>query len=221
MEALADLVKVLFDPAAVFARVKEKPSFLIPFLGLAVVQIVLGIINLPFLKAALHAQMASRQLPAGAPDPSNFAIIGVIAVPIVLVIIFLISTLILWILVSVFGGDGKFATLLSVVTYASVPAVILLSIIGAVVLRMKGVEAMASPADLQPALGVDLLMPGAKGFVGGLLKAINPFSIWALVLTAIGVQVTHGLSKGSAYAVATIHFLFGAMLAGVGGMFQR
>jgi hypothetical protein len=221
MQALVDLVKVLFEPAAVFERVREKPRFLVPFLGLAVVQIIVGVINLPYLQAGMRAQMAGRTMPAGAPDPSSFAFIGVIAVPVVLVIIFLISTLILWVLVSVFGGEGKFGTLLSVVTYASVPSVILLSIIGAIVLRMKGVDTMTSPADLQPALGLDLVMPGVKGFLGGMLKAINPFSIWSLVLTAIGVKVTHRLSQGSAYGAATVHYLFAVLLAGVGGLFNR
>src|SRR2546422_7062443 len=32
----------------------------------------------------------------------------------------------------------------------------------------------------------------------------NPFSIWGLVLTAIGVSTTHRLSKGTGYTVATI-----------------
>lgn len=221
MGALVDLVKVLFEPGAVFERVREKPRFLLPFLGLAVVQLIIGVINLPYLQAGMRAAMAGRELPAGAPDPSKFAFIGVVAVPIVLVLLFLLSALILWILVSIFGGEGKFATLLSVSVYASVPAVVLLSIIGSVVLRMKGVEAMASPADMQPALGLDLLAPGAKGFVGGLLKAINPFSIWGLVLTAIGVSVTHKLPTSAGYTIGTISFaigaVIGALLAGLGG----
>lgn len=221
MGALVDLLKVLFEPGAVFERVREKPRFLVPFLALVVVQVVIALINLPYLQAGMRAAMAGREMPPGAPDPSSFAIIGVAAVPVVLVLLFLLSTLILWILVSIFGGEGKFATLLSLSVFASVPAVVLLSIIGSVVLRMKGLEAMTSPADMQPALGLDLLVPGAKGFTGGLLKAINPFSIWGLVLTAIGISVTHKLSQGTGYTIATISFLIGAMigalLAGLGG----
>ena len=220
MGAIADLFKVLFDPVPVFERVREKTPFLLPFLALAVVQIVVGIVNMPYLKAGIRASMAGREMPAGAPDPANFAFIGIIAVPIVIILLFLVSTLILWVLVSIFGGEGKFGTLLSVTVYASVPAVILLSIIGSVVLRLKGVDAMASPADLQPALGLDLLAPAAKGFTGALLKAINPFSIWGMVLTAIGVSVTHKLPRSTGYTIAMISFalgvLIGAALASMG-----
>jgi hypothetical protein len=222
MSAFADVFRVLVEPAPVFERIREKPRFLVPFLVLAAVQIAIGLFNLPFLKAGITASMAGRNLPPGGPDPANFAIVGVVAVPIVLAIIFLLSALILWVLVSIFGGEGKFVTLLSVTTYASVPAVILLSIIGSVVLRLKGIEAMTSPQDLQPALGLDLLAPSVTGFMGAVLKAINPFSIWGLVLSAIGVSVTHNLPRSTGYTVATISFVIGTLIAGVfasmGGM---
>jgi len=87
-------------------------------------------------------------------------------------------------------------------------------------LQMKGAGDITSQQDLQPALGLDLLAPGATGFVGAVLKAINPFSIWGLVLTAIGVSTTHRLSKGTGYAVATVVFVIGVLIAaGFAGMF--
>jgi hypothetical protein len=212
---------VLFDPTAVFQRVRERPRFLVPFLGLAAVTIVLGVINLPFTQAALRAQMAARaDLPQGGPDPSRFMWIGVIVAPIAILIFILVATLVLWVLVSIFGGEGKFGTLLSVVAYASVPTVVLMAIIGAIVLRIRGPESITSFMDLQPAVGLDLLAPGARGFTGMLLKGINPFSIWGLVLTAIGVSTTHQLGRGTSYTIATIAFvislLVGALLAGLG-----
>ena len=214
MNALLDLLRVLYEPEAVFQRVRARPRFLIPFLGLAVVQVVIGIINLPFLKAALQAQMAQRA--AGGPDPSQFAFIGLFVVPIIIGVALVISAFILWVLVSLVGGEGKFATLLSVATYASVPTVILLAIVGTVVLRIQGPQGLTSPADMQPALGLDLLIP-ATGFLGAVLKAINPFSIWGLVLTAIGVSTTHQLPKSSGYTVATISFVIGLLIAGAFG----
>ena len=211
--ALVDMAKVLFEPTAVFERVRERPRFLVPFLVVSVFQIALYFFNLPFLKAAMQAQMAGA--PAGGPDPSKFLWIGAVAIPIVFVIIYLISALVLWVLVSVVGGDGKFGTLLSVSAYASVPSVILLSIVGTIVLHLQGTGQITSQQDMQPALGLDLLVPSAKGFVGAVLKGINPFGIWALVLTAIGVSTTHRLSKGSGYMVAIIGFALGLCSAGV------
>jgi membrane protein, antimicrobial resistance system len=215
MGALLDVVKVLFEPGAVFERVRQKPRFLMPFLAIVVVQTILGVINLPYTKIALTAQMAARGgAQAGGPNPADFAWIGLIFVPIVFALIFLLSAFILWVLVSLVGGDGKFGTLLSVTTYASVPAVILLGIVSVVVIHIQGPGNLTSPADLQAALGLDLILSGSKGFVGAIAKGINPFSIWGLVLTALGVSTTHGLSKGSGYTVAISSFVFGLLIGG-------
>lgn len=215
MGAMLDLIKVLFEPGAVFERAREKPSFIVPFIGIAIVQLVVSFINLPFLKAAMQARMAAA--PAGGPDPSKFIGVGLIFVPIGIAIVLMISALVLWVLVSVLGGDAKLGTLLSVAAYAAVPSMVLLGIVGAIVLQLKGVGAVSSPADMQPALGLDLLLPDAKDFLGAALKAVNPFSIWGLVLTAIGVSTTHKLSKGTGYTVATISFLLGVLIAGAAG----
>jgi hypothetical protein len=210
--AFLDVFKVLFEPTAVFERVAQRPRFLVPFLVICAIQIAIYFVNMPFLKAGMAAQMASR--PAGGPDPSKFLFIGAFFIPIGIGIALLLGGLILWVLVSVFGGDGKFGTLLSVSTYAAVPPVILLAIVGTLVLQLKGVGQITSPQDMQPALGLDLLAPGAKGFIGAALKAVNPFGIWGLVLTAIGVSTTHRLSKGTGYTIATIGFLIGVLIAG-------
>ena len=209
---LADVVKVLYEPVPVFERVRERPKFLMPFLAVVALQLVLFVVNLPFYKAATAAQMAARQVPAGGPDPMVFVWVGAAFIPIVFAIIYLINGLVLWVLTSLTGGEGKFRTLVSVGLYASVPVVILLSIVGAIVLRMQGVGEITSQQDLQPSLGLDLIIP-SSGFLGALLKGINPFGIWTLVLTAIGVSTTHRLSKGSGYTVATIGFVITLLVA--------
>jgi hypothetical protein len=218
--AFLDVFKVLFEPGAVFERVRERPRFLVPFLVVCAVQLVLYFVNMPFIKAATQAQMAQAQVPAGGPDPMQFLWIGAVAIPIVFAVIYLINGLVLWVLTTVMGGDGKFSTLLSVGVYGSVPAVILMSLIGSVILRLQGVGEITSQQDLQPSLGLDLLVP-ATGFVGAILKGINPFGIWALVLTAIGVTTTHRVSKQTGYVIATITFLItlvvGGAFASLGG----
>jgi hypothetical protein len=216
--SLLDVVRVLYEPGAVFARIREEPSFLLPFVAICVVQIALYFANLPFLKAGMAAQLASR--PAGGPDPSKFLVIGAFFIPIGIGIALLIGGGLLWVLVSLFGGEAKFSKLMSVAAYSAIPSVILLGIVGAIVLQVKGVGDIASPQDLQPALGLDLLVPGATGFMGAALKAVNPFGIWGLVLTAIGVSTTHRLSKGTGYMIATVAFLIGVCIAGAfAGMF--
>jgi len=218
--SLLDVLKVLYEPSAVFERVREKPTFLVPYLVICAVQIAVYFVNMPFLKAGMAAQFAAR--PAGGPDPSKFLWIGAVFIPVGFAIGLLIGGGLLWVLVSIFGGEAKFSRLLSVTAYSAVPAVVLLTIVGAAVLQMKGVGQITSPQDMQPALGLDLLAPGATGFVGAALRAINPFTIWGLVLTAIGVSTTHRLSKQTGYIVATVSFLIGVIITGgAAAIFKR
>jgi len=219
-DAFADVIKVLFEPAAVFERVRARPRFFAPFLAIMAVQCVLFFVNLGYLKVALQAQMATQAQARPMPGTAVLAVFGLVGLIVVLGIIFALTGLVLWVLASVLGGgEAKFSTTLSVATYSAVPSAILLSIIGTIVLHMQGSAGLTSPQDMQPALGLDLLAPGAKGFVGALLKGINPFSIWGLVLMAIGVSITQRTSKGSGYTIAIAAFvvilLIGSGLAAI------
>ncbi len=207
MDAVLDLFRVLFEPAAVFGRVREKPRFLAPFLVLAVITVVMGVLQLPFVKAAITTQFTGEQAQAAL----KFAPIGIVIAPIAYCLFLLLNAFILWVGVSVFGGEAKFGTLLSVATYASI-SYTLLQIVGVIVLMMRGTGGIASMVDLQPAVGLDLLAPDAKGFVLALLRGINPFTLYGLFLTSVGVAVTHQTSKATAYAAATIQFLIALLL---------
>jgi hypothetical protein len=213
MDAVLDLFRVLFEPAAVFGRVREKPRFLAPFLTLAVITVVIGVVQLPFVKAAMTAQFTQtpNMTPEQAQTALKFAPIGVVIAPIAYCLFLLLNAFILWVGVSVFGGEAKFGTLLSVTTYASI-SYTLLQIVGVIVLMMRGTGGIASMVDLQPAVGLDLVAPDAKGFVLALLRGINPFTLYGLFLTSVGVAVTHQTSKATAYTAATIQFLIALLL---------
>jgi len=219
--SFVDVVKVLFEPTAVFERVRARPSFFAPFLTIIAVQCILFFVNLPYLKVALGAQMAAQSRPL--PGTGVLAVFGLLGLVIVLGIIFVVTGLILWMLASVLGGgEAKFSTMLSIAAYSAVPSAILLSIVGTIVLHLQGTSGLTSPQDMQPALGLDLLAPGARGFFGAVLKAINPFSLWGLVLMATGVSTTQRMSKGSGYTVAVVTFVIGLLIAGgLAAIFNR
>jgi len=218
MDAVWDLVRVLFEPTAVFERVRERPRFLLPAIGLSVIVIVITYFMQPFTQAAMASRMAqiAQQNPQAAANAAKFQSIGLVFAPIGVFIALLIAAVIYWLLVMlVAGGDAKFKTLLSVAAYTALPAILLqAATIG--VLKMKGVEAVSSMEDLRPPLGLNLLAPNTTGFTGAVLAGINPFSLWGMVLTAIGIQVTHKTSKGGAYTVAIIAMLLGVL---IGAMF--
>jgi hypothetical protein len=215
MGAVLDLVRVLFEPTAVFERLRERPKFLPPYLALAAVQLVIGFLQLPYMRAALAVQVAAmpQANPQAAETAQKFAAVGVVLGAIAIALILVINAGILWVLVSVIGGEAKFASLLSVSTYAFTTG-ILLQIAGLAVLMLKGTDAITGVEDLQPALGLDLLVPGAKGFTLAVLRGINPFSLWGVYLTATGITVTQRTSQRTGWIVAAIGLLLGLVIAG-------
>jgi hypothetical protein len=84
----------------------------------------------------------------------------------------------------------------------------------------RGVESVTSFQDARPPIGLDLLAPNARGFVGGLLNAVNPFSIWGVWLTGVGIAVTHKIGRGTGITVAAVAFLIGASLLALMQSFQ-
>lgn len=215
--AFTDVLKVLYEPAEVFEHVRARPKFLAPFLSIIAVQCILFFVNLPYLKVAIQAQMAASASAQSRPMPGGGMLVafGLIGLIIVLGLVFVVAGLLLWVLGSVLaGGEAKFSTMLSVAVYSAVPSGILLAVVGTIVLHLQGPSGLTSPQDMQPALGLDLLSPSTKGFMGAVLKGINPFSIWGMVLTAIGVTTTLRISKGTGYAIAGTAFVIGLLIAG-------
>lgn len=218
MGAVLDLVRVLFSPTEVFERLREKPVWFVPALALSVLITILNYLALPFRMASMAPQLAkaAAQNPNAPAQIEKIQQIAVFASPIFVLLLLLVVAGVLWLLVMLLaGGDGKYKTLLSVATYTALPS-LLLQVAGLVVLKMKGVESVSSPLDLQPPLGLNLIAPNVSGFLSGILAGINPFTIWGMVLTAIGIHVTHKTSKGSAYTVAIVAMLLGVLLGGAG-----
>lgn len=209
MGGVLDLFNVLYDPNAVFARVKEKPRFWGPFLGLAVLQVAITVLMIPYSRALMAAMVQARGGAGAAPSWAVY--VGVVTAPIFLAIGLLLGAAVLWILVSMLAGEASFRHLLSVATYVGVTG-ILMTVASLAVLKLSGGR-VQTPADMRPGFGLDLLAPNATGFLKTLLWMVNPFTLWGLVLTGLGVAGTHNASKGSAFTIATVAFVINALIA--------
>src|SRR2546423_11373650 len=100
--SFADIIKVLFEPAAVFERVRARPSFFAPFIAIVAVQCVLFFVNLAYLKVGLQAQMAASGRPV--PGTAVLAVFGLGFLLIFLTLLLLLAGLVLWVGASVLGG---------------------------------------------------------------------------------------------------------------------
>ena len=79
---------------------------------------------------------------------------------------------------AVFRGLA-YASLISYGAY-----VLLVGILG--FMRLQGGQTIEGPADIVPAIGLDLLAPDSEGHARGILNSVNVFSLWWLVVLVYG-----------------------------------
>lgn len=207
MQAVLDLVRVLYEPKPVFDRVTERPRVLAPLLSLIALWVAFQLLLLPYARPIIEAAMRTAMERRGAsPDQmpamgSTVVVITIVSQVVVFALLAAIGGLLLWVLGAISGADAKFGTLFSVSLYGTMPF-ILQQFVTVIVLMVRGPQNITNPMDLQPALGLDLLAPASKGFMRVLLAGVNPFSIWGVWLTGLGVSITSKTSRGAGLFVA-------------------
>jgi hypothetical protein len=206
MDAVLDVFRVLYDPGAVFARLREKPRILVPYAVIVVFLITTTLLLQPYTQKAMEALRASLPPEQAARVQGGGVLQAVIGTPIFVFLGLLVGTGLLWVTVSIAATGARFKTLLSVLVHSYVTYIIY-AVLGALVLFMRGIESVTSLVDLRPPLGLDLLVPGATGYLGGLLNGINPISVWGVWLTGTGISVTHTTSRNAGIVAAAIAYV--------------
>ena len=213
------LVRVLYAPSAVFEEQQAKPTWLVPWLIIAILCVVISFWALPYsqrvMELAIQAIPNAPQL--SAEQMRSRAMFGLVATPIVFLILALINAGILYLTVSITGARARFKGLFTVSVFAQVMIPITL-ILQNIILRMRGApsDAITSVADAQPALGLNVLFsPDSVGkFMSAVLGGIGPLPLWALFITAVGIMRLEKVKKSSAWTAAIASFVVMLLIGG-------
>jgi len=221
------VIRVLFSPTAVFEEQRDKPTWFLPWLVIALMAVAISFTTLGYTDRIIELSMASRGA-AGQPIPpavktfTRFATIA--GAPIAFLILSLISAGIMWVTLMLTGAKVRYKGLLSASVFSLSTGVVMVGL-SAVVLRLRGApaEAIRSMQDSRVSLGLDLLLPAEttiSPFLKAILGSIGPIQIWGLIITAIGVMVLEKQDKGSAWMAALASYavllVVGGLLAGMG-----
>lgn len=214
------VIKAMFSPGDVYSALNPaKPPFWGAWLFVSIVFMVAQFLMSPF---QLKVQRLGMEA-AGRPVPENlqmFMYVGLAATPIITLLMVCIGALILWVTVSLLGGESRFRQMMSINIFSWGPILVQQFVMWGV-LQSRGLDSVREAGDLRPALGLDLLLSGESGgFITALAAGINPFSIWCLVISAVGMQVMLKLDKGKAWAAAIVGFAVGLVAgAAIAGLF--
>jgi hypothetical protein len=221
------VVDIIVAPSAAFARIRVIPTWGWAFLAASIIGIIGILLAQP---ASLHALQVSgpamygsnpavTQLPPDKQPEMIARMVGFgtvmlrfqfLFVPIGLLIGSLLSAVIMLIGNAISRGDGTFKRFfaLSMTTAIVTSLGFLLNGVIAIVRGPGGYDTMQSVQTALPSLA--LLVPGAGAKLGTFLGGLNVTSIWATVLSALGMIAVARINPPIAWATALLLLLCGA-----------
>jgi hypothetical protein len=236
MSEVGTLGSIFFEPGETFADLRRKPRFLLA--GLIII-IAATTFNFLFIQKVgfeniIRARLESNSQVAQLPAEQKQAIIAqqsgpivkaisYAAIPVVLIIVFLIGGLIYWGGANVMGGNATFAGGLSVWIYSSFPPTVVSMLANILILFLKStddIDIATSQNGLVRANPSFLVDMHSQKVLGALLGTFDLFFIWGWILAAIGLRVVGKISTGSAWAIVLFGALFNIAFRVIGALFS-
>lgn len=218
------LVGVIFSPGKVMEELAAKPRIIFALILTAFAQLTLIVLRMPlymdFLRKTMTATSAYVESLTGTkltPEmiEQNLAksrIQSIITTPLTALFMWVLITVIIFAIVKIGGGKGKFKQYLSVTGYAYVISALYLLITLAVSYFTGSLHLEMPLTSIGNLFGSEM-----KGsFIFGVLKGIDIFSIWYYAVIAIGTAIVSGFKKRTTYGIVAGIFIVGLIIAGAG-----
>lgn len=227
MTVFSRFISILTAPARVFDDIREgRVGWRQPWLIISVLYMIVTWLGLPIQLALL--ELNPQNLSPDKLDPQirmmeSFGWIWVVLTPVGVLLMQLIVAGLSYILVTILSQRATFKHYLALNFFTGIPAMIG-QLISVVLIRMRGVEEIMGPDDARMSFSLRALAPADSAVMKGLFGSVEFFTIWSLVLLAMGLQRVFGMGRGQAIAVLVpiwliyvIMLIMGEVFGGMGG----
>lgn len=221
---MENIINIFLNPGSVFKRIKEKPEWLLPLIIVLVVLAIIAILTISATQDLITAQqieafkqrnMTDEQIEQALRFSSGpiLFIFGGLGAIINTVVILLIFSALLNLFIPMFGGEGSFKMVFSVVSFSAlvkIPG----NIIRLILVLLKH--------SLQVSTSIALFIPNLNthSFAYRLLNQFDFFILWEMCLVAYGIHITNSLKKENSYILVFAIWLASTLLSAVlGGIF--
>lgn len=188
------LLGIITNPTAQFERIRERPLIW----GAMSVIIILFIIGLWLNSLSVAIEVDEKYQEIFAIIVTMFVIIGGIIAPLFGT---LVTSVIHLLIAKIVQLEVSFRQLFSMNTYLMIISVLSL-IVNSVILEITHVDSEKLPTSLGSVVEAD-------GALGAVFDSIEIFTIWGVILVAIGLHKVAGFSKGLAWTVSIVFFIIG------------
>ncbi|PYG88424.1 Yip1-like protein [Ruminiclostridium sufflavum DSM 19573] len=208
---------VMFFPGKVMQSLEKKPRVLFGLLLAALSPVALILLTFPmymeYMRAKLEITYANMDIDVTAQQMDSIMSMSkyssLIGGAIGAVALMLIEALVLWGLVKIFKGEGRYKQVLSVLGYTGVIAAV------SVIVMIISVQLTGSFSEVS-FTSLASFLPDMKGsFFYGAAKMIEIFSIWQYIVLGIGLSSVSKLSKNKIIIIVAIIFAAVAIYGGV------
>jgi hypothetical protein len=211
---LTRFVWTLTSPKRLYADIADgEAKWWEPWVWVSLISMVVAHISMPIqvqLARLNPRNLPEEELQQGLEMMEKFGIVGVISTPVVVLLTSIIVVSISYLVLSVLADGARFKKFFTLYLYASIVSSLGL-LLGTILTRMKGVEAIQSIEDATVSFGPDRFVDADQKILHAVLQNFGLFHIWFYVLVAAGVAYVFKLSKGSA-AVVVVPVLLVAIL---------
>lgn len=223
MNALLAMLNVFIDPAETVRRIYgKKLAWLSP--------IVVGGLIMAFYSysiAPITMQVMRNDPPPGL-DPARLdqmmgamqtmARVGAIAAPMMYAFVTLIAAALIFAACVVLTVNVRFPDLFNLVSHVGLINALQML---AHYFVLKGKGEIMSMKELTPSFGLEMLLgDGTPKMLHGFLAFFSIFTIWHIVILAIGFAALAQVSKGKAFLVTAPSWIMGLIFALIGSIFR-
>lgn len=211
------IIGIFTSPKEAFHDINKKPDWLIPFIILIAVVVVVQFVLMDIGVADQIAKMEASDMPEAQLEMARNQMQGPLKYAQFIVIP--IMTLITWCVVSgihlfftnvVFGGETTFKKMFAVTSWSSLIGVV------STLLRMVMVMSKGTSHGVTTSLAILMPTPGlteTPSILFKLLAHLNIFTIWGLVLYAVGISAISRLDMNKSAAVVIINWLIWVLIS--------
>lgn len=223
---LDDFMDIFYAPSAVFAR-REKESFWIPLLIVAVLTGLIFFANRDLLEPIMDAELTRSMAKSGRQLTEDQlktmrafgGVMGTIGAFVMTPIMIMFVGFVMWLVGKFLDSKQTLNAALMVAAFAYVPKVV-----EGILMRVQGTLLDTSSANSRftYSLGAGrFLDPDTTNpILFALLGRVDVFTIWVTVLLVIGLSVTGKISRGKAAIAGVIVWFLGALPTLAQGMAQ-
>ena len=219
---VASLIDIFIDPVKVFKRIKAGLPWWQPYTIVAIVIAVISYFQIPINKQLVMLNergLSAEQLETQVEMMGKFALIGVIAAPLMVLLIYVILAALCNVTANLVSGKSSFKKMLSLLTFTGFVGLIEQSL-KMLILHMRGIENIASRDDLYSVSFSLNRFIESDGILRAVLESFSIFQIWFLILFTIGVSVVYEIDRSKAIVPTIVVWVLGVlgiMLQGLGG----